>query len=106
MVCARVAVRRVMSFSATEDLSGKAYQISFYAKDNSGRWDSAAQKSPSLCCQSSDLTSLVNVSVRLLVNNTRPAFLNPTPPSNLRYVRAGMQHIAICVLSACTHCVA
>jgi hypothetical protein len=58
-------------------------EISFFATDNSGSLDNKKQGvGTRLCCQSSDLPCLLNVSVSVRVVASAPAFLDPTPPHN------------------------
>jgi hypothetical protein len=61
--------------------------MKFAAVDDSGRLRSSTQaNNPDLCCETFNLYSLLNVSVKVSVDNgTRPAFLNPTPPHNTRF---------------------
>lgn len=91
----------MLSILATEDMAGKTYtNIKLSARDDSGRLDSAVQaNNPNLCCRSTDMTSLINVSFTLNVANaTQPAILFPTPVNNSRIlamVNCPMPAIAI-----------
>ena len=79
-------MRRVFQLLATADMVGQQFsQIAFYATDNSGVLDSQRQlPGTKLCCASSNLLSLLNVSFTVRVNGSAPAFLDPTPPQDFK----------------------